>query len=207
MAAVRRWRRKPLPDRTYWSGRLVAPAGGSDAGGAGAAPRECDAEQPESERPLLPEPGERGTAVDGGVREAAHLAGWSAGGPAGEPGADVHDARGTGLSVVEWETGRTIRIQVPAGAKLSGAQWSPDGSKLAYFANFEDATHIYVAELPSGRSRQVTRTPVLATLNTSFDWTPDGREHRHGAGAGEPGPSAGGAGRAGGSAGPADGRG
>jgi dipeptidyl aminopeptidase/acylaminoacyl peptidase len=80
-----------------------------------------------------------------------------------------------GLSVVEWETGRTIQVQVPAGAKFSGAQWSPDGTKLAYFANFEDATHIYVAELPSGRSRQVTRTPVLATLSTSFDWTPDGR--------------------------------
>jgi dipeptidyl aminopeptidase/acylaminoacyl peptidase len=80
-----------------------------------------------------------------------------------------------GLTVMEWETGRTIRIQVPAGSKLSGAQWSPDGSKLAYFASFEDVTHIHVADLPSGRSRQVTRTPVLATLNTSFDWTPDGR--------------------------------
>jgi dipeptidyl aminopeptidase/acylaminoacyl peptidase len=80
-----------------------------------------------------------------------------------------------GLSVIEWETGRTIEVQVPRGATVSGARWSPDGSRVAYFANFDDATHIHVAELPSGRSRQVTRTPVLATLYTSFDWTTDGR--------------------------------
>jgi dipeptidyl aminopeptidase/acylaminoacyl peptidase len=81
----------------------------------------------------------------------------------------------TGMSVTEWATGRTINVQVPRGATVSGARWSPDGSKVAYFANFDDATHIYVADIPSGRSRQVTRTPVLATLYTSFDWTTDGR--------------------------------
>jgi dipeptidyl aminopeptidase/acylaminoacyl peptidase len=80
-----------------------------------------------------------------------------------------------GLSVLEWESGRTIDVQVPRGATVTGAQWSPDGSRIAYFANFDDATHVYVAELPAGRSRQVTRTPVLATLNTSLEWTPDGR--------------------------------
>jgi dipeptidyl aminopeptidase/acylaminoacyl peptidase len=80
-----------------------------------------------------------------------------------------------GLVVTEWETGRTIRIPAPSGATLTGAQWAPDGSRLAYFVNTEDATHIHVAELPSGRTRQVTRTPVLATLYTSFDWTSDGR--------------------------------
>jgi dipeptidyl aminopeptidase/acylaminoacyl peptidase len=81
----------------------------------------------------------------------------------------------SGLTVLEWDTGRTIEVQVPRDATVSGARWSPDGSRLAYFANFADATHIYVADLPSGRSRQVTRTPVLATLLTSFEWTSDGR--------------------------------
>jgi dipeptidyl aminopeptidase/acylaminoacyl peptidase len=81
----------------------------------------------------------------------------------------------TSLSVTEWQSGRSIDIQVPRGATVSGARWSPDGESVAYFANFDEATHIYVAELPSGRSRQVTRTPVLATLHTSFEWTSDGR--------------------------------
>jgi dipeptidyl aminopeptidase/acylaminoacyl peptidase len=81
----------------------------------------------------------------------------------------------TSLSVTEWETGRSIDIEVPRGATVTGTRWSPDGNRVAFFANFDEATHIYVAELPSGRSRQVTRTPVLATLYTSFDWTSDGR--------------------------------
>jgi dipeptidyl aminopeptidase/acylaminoacyl peptidase len=79
-----------------------------------------------------------------------------------------------GLSVVDWESGRTIEIQVPRGATVSGPSWSPDGRRIAYFANTDDATHIHVAELPRGSSRQVTRTPVLATLNTRSEWTPDG---------------------------------
>jgi dipeptidyl aminopeptidase/acylaminoacyl peptidase len=82
---------------------------------------------------------------------------------------------GTGLTAIDAETGRATRIQVPAGATVSGAQWSPDGSRVAFFANFEDATHVWVADLPSGRARQLTRTPVLATLVTSPEWTPDGR--------------------------------
>src|SRR5690606_32320468 len=81
----------------------------------------------------------------------------------------------TGLSVIDWESGRTIEVQVPRGATVSGAAWSPDGNRVAYFANTDDATHIHVADMPRGTSRQITRTPVLATLNTRIEWTSDGR--------------------------------
>jgi len=80
-----------------------------------------------------------------------------------------------GLDLIEAESGRLTRIETPRGARISNPTWSPDGRRIAYFANTDDATHIYVADVSSGRSRQVTRTPVLATLNTRFDWTSDGR--------------------------------
>ena len=79
-----------------------------------------------------------------------------------------------GLTVIDAESGDRIDIQVPRGATVSGATWSPDGRRIAYFANTDDATHIYVADVPRGSSRQVTRTPVLATLNTRLEWTSDG---------------------------------
>jgi hypothetical protein len=71
--------------------------------------------------------------------------------------------------------GQVVDVQVPSGARVSGASWSPNGGQVAFLAHFDDATHIFVADLPSGRSRQLTRTPVLATHLTGFEWTEDGR--------------------------------
>lgn len=79
-----------------------------------------------------------------------------------------------GLSVIEAATGRATALQVPAGATVSSPAWSPDGRQVAFIANFEKASHIYVADAATGGSRALTRTPLLATLVTSFDWTGDG---------------------------------
>lgn len=81
----------------------------------------------------------------------------------------------SGLELIGSRSGDASDIQTPDDALISSASWSPDGSKLAYFAHFDDATHIYVANLDNGRSRQVTRRPVLATMNTSFEWSADGQ--------------------------------
>ncbi len=86
-------------------------------------------------------------------------------------------ARGNrGLELIDATSGDRITVQVPDGAHVSGQRWSPDGTRVAFYAHFEDATHIYVADVSNGRSRQVTPRPVLATNVTSFDWTSDG-EH------------------------------
>ncbi|HZD06196.1 MAG TPA: hypothetical protein VE173_14895, partial [Longimicrobiales bacterium] len=80
-----------------------------------------------------------------------------------------------GLEVVSAEDGSRIPVDVPRGARISGASFSPDGSRIAFFAHFDDATQIFVADPETGDSRQVTRRPVLATLVTSFQWTENGR--------------------------------
>jgi dipeptidyl aminopeptidase/acylaminoacyl peptidase len=82
---------------------------------------------------------------------------------------------GTGFELVPAESGRSIRIAAPSGARVSSATWSPDGKSLAYFAHFADATYLYVADVASGRARRLTGTPVLATFVTSIAWTDDGR--------------------------------
>ncbi len=79
-----------------------------------------------------------------------------------------------GIELISAEDGSTVRVEVPGGARVSNATWSPDGRRLAFFAHFDDATHIFVADPASGRSRQLTRTPVLASLYTGFSWSGDG---------------------------------
>jgi dipeptidyl aminopeptidase/acylaminoacyl peptidase len=79
-----------------------------------------------------------------------------------------------GLQIISAADGSKRAIQVPNGARVSGASWSPDGSAIAFLAHFPDATHIFVADPANGRSRQLTRTPLLATMVTSFQWVDDG---------------------------------
>jgi len=82
----------------------------------------------------------------------------------------------TKLQVVDAGTGQAVTIEIPAGATATAPTWSPDGKQLAFIANFPTASHLYVADIGSGKSRPITsaKTPLLATLVTSVDWTADG---------------------------------
>lgn len=76
------------------------------------------------------------------------------------------------LVVVDTTDWKRIRIEAPKNSKISNAAWSPDGSAIAYFVNSDAATHIFIADPMTGKTRQLTRTPVLATL-TRFAWSGD----------------------------------
>ena len=81
-----------------------------------------------------------------------------------------------GITIVDATTGQSRSIDAPRGASVSSAAWSPDGSKVAYIANFDDASRIYVADVATGRSRLVSQRPLLATLVTDVEWTADGTQ-------------------------------
>ena len=80
-----------------------------------------------------------------------------------------------GLSLIDATTGASTTIETPKNATISGTSWSPDGKQLAYIANFEKASHVFVADVATKKSVQVTKTPLLATLVTTVDWTVDGK--------------------------------
>lgn len=81
-----------------------------------------------------------------------------------------------GLVLVDPTSGRTRTLQTPDGASISAETWSPNGSQVAYIANFPVASHLYIADVASGRSTQLSRTPLLATLVTGLQFTADGRQ-------------------------------
>lgn len=82
----------------------------------------------------------------------------------------------TGLVVVNPRTGESRTLQTPAGASISAEEFSPAGTQVAYIANFPDASYAYVADIATGRSTQVSRAPLLATLVTGLEWTADGKQ-------------------------------
>jgi dipeptidyl aminopeptidase/acylaminoacyl peptidase len=80
-----------------------------------------------------------------------------------------------GIVLVDPRTMATKTIETPKGATISAQSWSPNGTQVAYIANFDVASHIYVGDVASGKSVQVTKTPILATLVTTVEWTGDGK--------------------------------
>lgn len=79
------------------------------------------------------------------------------------------------FTLVNPRTGAQKVIDAPKGATLSAPVWSPDGRQVAYLANFDNGSFAYVADVATGKGVQVVRTPLLATLVTSFDFTADGK--------------------------------
>jgi hypothetical protein len=82
---------------------------------------------------------------------------------------------GTALQLVDPRTNATKSIEVPKGATVSSVTWSPTATQIAYVANFYDTSHAYVADVATGKSSQLTKTPLLATLETGVDWSADGK--------------------------------
>src|SRR5438132_1214948 len=60
-----------------------------------------------------------------------------------------------GYDLVYHADNRTVPVQVPPGARVSNALWSPDGARLAFFAHFPEATHICLADTETGYSRRL----------------------------------------------------
>ncbi len=90
--------------------------------------------------------------------------------------ARVLTTRGSiGLTLIDPSTGATRTLETPKGAIVNGATWSPDGKSIAYIASFDAATQIFVADVASGKSVQITTKPLLATRVTTVDWTSDGK--------------------------------
>jgi len=82
----------------------------------------------------------------------------------------------SGFELFFYADNKSVPVQLPEKARVSNPAWSPDGSKVAFFAHFDDATYIYIADAETGYSRRLTPSPVVATLDTMFQWSRDGKK-------------------------------
>ena len=77
---------------------------------------------------------------------------------------------GGDLWIVPKEGGTALKLSSPAGQELF-AKFSPDGSEIAYNANYNGNTDVYVVPALGGIPRQVTHHGMNDRL---LDWYPDG---------------------------------
>ena len=81
-----------------------------------------------------------------------------------------------GIQIISATDGAKKDVQLPPGARVSNAAWASDSKSIAFFLHTDDATHIWLADATTGQAHQVTRTPVLATLATTFQFTNGGKD-------------------------------
>ncbi|MFU8812766.1 MAG: S9 family peptidase [Balneolaceae bacterium] len=81
----------------------------------------------------------------------------------------------TGIELVNARTGERRALPIPDGLSISHINWSPDGTQLAWLGHEASETHLYVTNAESGNTRQVTRRPVLATMEPMVQWSGDGQ--------------------------------
>ncbi len=78
------------------------------------------------------------------------------------------------ITLVDPRTGTTRTLEPRNGTTISSPTWSPDGRYIAYVGSDDDASHLHLAEVSSGRTTQIARNALLATFVTGAEWTEDG---------------------------------
>jgi dipeptidyl aminopeptidase/acylaminoacyl peptidase len=79
----------------------------------------------------------------------------------------------TGITFQEIESGRQRAVQLPAGARIANAQWSPDGRHLAFVNALASGLELWVAEVASGQARRVMGAELNGTIGSPYRWLPD----------------------------------
>ncbi len=80
----------------------------------------------------------------------------------------------TALSILSAQDWTSTRIEAPRGSVISDAAWSPDSSRIAFLAHYEDATHIYLADPRTGKVNRLTKVSLLA-VNARMAWSGDSK--------------------------------
>ena len=73
--------------------------------------------------------------------------------------------------LVPKEGGTAVRLSTPAGEEAF-PRFSPDGSLLAYSADYDGNTDIYVVPVTGGVPTRITHDP---SSDRMLDWYPDGK--------------------------------
>lgn len=82
-----------------------------------------------------------------------------------------------GLTLQRLRDGEQVPITgLPAGARITGVSWSPDGERIAWVAQLGDDLTLWSADLDDGRARRVTPDGLRLSgvYGRPYDWLADG---------------------------------
>jgi dipeptidyl aminopeptidase/acylaminoacyl peptidase len=79
----------------------------------------------------------------------------------------------SGLTLQWVEDGRERRVSLPDEARVSGFQWSADGTRFAFLNQTAGAVELWFGKIDEGVTRRARDLRVNPTLYSEFTWMPD----------------------------------
>jgi dipeptidyl aminopeptidase/acylaminoacyl peptidase len=79
----------------------------------------------------------------------------------------------TGFIVHHIGDNRQVRMDLPAGARMGRPAWSYDGAMVSFTLDSERGVHLWVADVKSGRAKELAGVRVNDILGTPFQWMAD----------------------------------
>lgn len=77
------------------------------------------------------------------------------------------------LSFQDVASGRVTKVQLPAGARFTAANWSPDGRSLALSMEARTGLELWVVDVATGKARRLTAPVLNAAFGAGYSWLPD----------------------------------
>lgn len=77
-----------------------------------------------------------------------------------------------GLQFKSIQTGKTVDVALPDGARVMYPTWSPDSRKLAFALEGSDSVTLWTADAATGKAVQLGQVRVNAVM-PAMEWTPD----------------------------------
>lgn len=81
--------------------------------------------------------------------------------------------RFTGINIKKVSAGGTVRIELPANAKIGLPAWSHDGKKIAFANDVEDGVELWVADVATGKAHAIGGIRINDVLGVPFEWLKD----------------------------------
>ena len=81
-----------------------------------------------------------------------------------------------GIQVIAAADGTKKPLATPPGLRVTGARWTPDSTGVVYMTLGDEATHVWITDVATNKPRQITKTPVLATFVTTFEFVNAGKQ-------------------------------
>jgi dipeptidyl aminopeptidase/acylaminoacyl peptidase len=78
-----------------------------------------------------------------------------------------------GLTLKRIADGSEVKIEVPAGAKISGVEWSADGKHFAFLSAAANRVELWVGDTATGKIRNLKGATVNTIMGNALSWMPD----------------------------------